>query len=208
MRQNVFPLKSWIIFHCTYIPHLFIHWSHFRFFFFLHSSANAFALPSKYTQGRPDWCVSVGNASSHKARGHWFDSQSGPTRGLQAWSEVWGACESQPTDVSLTCWYFSPSLMHSASAALASWPLPEHTSLLLLQGLCTCNSLGRSCLSPDICTTHSLTSFKRHSLRMSVPDHSVQISGPRPSPPSQFCSPVWCPCTSASHLPAEGEQAV
>ena len=38
----------------------------------------------------PDWCCSVGWALSCKPKGHQFDSQSGYTPGLQAWSPVGG----------------------------------------------------------------------------------------------------------------------
>ena len=62
----------------------------------------------KISSARPVWCSSVGWASSHKPKGHWFNSQSGHMPRFQARSPAWGVREA--TDWCISHWCFSPSL--------------------------------------------------------------------------------------------------
>ena len=65
----------------------------------------------------PDWCGSVAWASFRKAKGHRFSFRSGHMPGLWVQSRF-GVCESQPTNVSLSHWSFSPSLSLSPPHSL------------------------------------------------------------------------------------------
>ena len=66
----------------------------------------------------PDWCGSVGWASAHKPKGHWYDSRSGHMPGLWARSPVGGIWERQLIDVSLEHCFFSPTLSPSLPLSL------------------------------------------------------------------------------------------
>ena len=55
----------------------------------------------------PDHCGPVGWVSSHKAKGHWFNSWSGHMSGLRVWSLVRAHLRDKRSIFSLT-WMFSP----------------------------------------------------------------------------------------------------
>ena len=62
----------------------------------------------------PGWCGSVGWAPACKPKSHWFDSHLGCMPGLWARSPV----ASQPSDISLSHWCFSPSSSPSLPLSL------------------------------------------------------------------------------------------
>ena len=72
---------------------------------------------AKANEKCPDQWGSVGWASSSKAKGRWFNSQSGRMPGLQA-SPGWWKCERQLVSVSLTHRCFSPSFYPSIPLSL------------------------------------------------------------------------------------------
>jgi hypothetical protein len=75
------------------------------------------------------------------------------------------------------------SIADFVPANLASWMFIRHSSIILLQRICTCSSLClQVCFLSNIYTSHFFLSAtsQNHFLRVTVPSHSTTSSGKVP----------------------------